>query len=204
MNIKSNKKSDNQTFKKILDRLQQLVPQKSIFLRAFVFLMFTFLSNYVWSYSGIISVFIFAVGIGYLFGSDYDNESKTVFIIITSIILFGFSTMNIYSINYKPIKVKYSKVSFTDSTEKIVFYMTYPTHDTIVLTPSTKKYYTAREIGKDFNLTITTKGEFDHISKLRGNNTIEKYTYTLNVKSGNFNLSTKWKESTTKLFKDIK
>ena len=204
MNIKSNKKSDNQTFEKILNRLQQLVPEKSKIIRILVFLVFIILSNYVWSYSGVISIFIMAVGVGYLFDNGSNIESKVFFLIAISAILLIFSTINVYQINYKPIQAKYSKILFTDSTEKIIIYMTYPINDTIVLTPSSKKYYTAKEIGKDFNLTITTKGEFDHISKLRGNNTIEKYTYTLNVKSGNFNLSTKWKESTNKLFKDIK
>ena len=204
MNIKSNKKSDNQTFEKILNRLQQLVPEKSKIIRILVFVVFIILSNYVWSYSGVISIFIMAVGVGYLFDNGSNIESKTFFIIIVSTILFIFSTINVYQINYKPIQAKYSKILFTDSTEKIIIYMTYPINDTIVLTPSSKKYYTAKEIGKDFNLTITTRGEFDHISKLIYNNKIKKYTYTINIKSGNFKLSTKWKESTTKLFKDIK
>ena len=204
MNIKSNKKSDNQTFEKILNRLQQLVPEKSKIIRILVFLVFIILSNYVWSYSGVISIFIMAVGVGYLFDNGSNIKSKVFFLIAISAILLIFSTINVYHIDFKPIQAKYSKILFTDSTEKIIIYMTYPINDTIVLAPSSKKYYEAKEIGKDFNLTITTRGEFDHISKLIYNNKIKKYTYTINIKSGNFKLSTKWKESTTKLFKDIK
>ena len=114
------------------------------------------------------------------------------------------SHTNVYNKDGRTLKAEYSKIEFTDSTEKMVIFMTKPVKEVLVLHLSDKSYYNAKDIGKDFNITIQERTIGDHMGKLMGNGKeIEEWNYILTVKAGDFNYKNGgWKTGEKQLYKD--
>ncbi len=197
MNIKSNSKRKGPGFlKSAWLGFLEMVPEKigalgklTIMVAAFSF------AAWAWSYSGMLSVFLVVFGFILIVQDEWNDIgffSRMWFTLFAGLGVLMLGSPNMYHTNKNEMKVEYSKLTFTDSTEKIIIFMTSPVKQTINQPLSTEEYYTLKETQDDINMTITESGEYDHWSMLRGRESedgklqaddIEEYTYAFTIET---------------------
>ena len=134
-----------------------------------------------------------------------DFSDRLAFALIGGIILAFFGNMNVYRPQAKIINVVYSKLIFTDSTEKLIIFMTSPEVKTINQSLSTNEYYTLKENQKNIKMTITESGEYDHWSYLLHKEdkkyNFEEWTYGFIIKSNGITIKNdNWNKTKKRLF----
>lgn len=193
MNIKSNsKKQKTQHTKNMWKWIKNLVPEMGVGMKIMVMVVAITLSAMVWSFSGMASLFLIVFGFILIVQDQWGNigiGSRVLFTFFALIGTFILGIPNIYHTPDNVMEVKYSKLTFTDSTEKIIIFMTHPVKRTINQPLSTTEYYTLKEHRNDLNMTITESAEYDHWSMLNGRENgeeamqLEEYTYAFTIKS---------------------
>lgn len=195
MIIKSNKKKNGPGFlKSAYLGFLEVIPGQTTSIKILIFLGGVITSFFVWDYSGLVALFIVLFSIILIFQNDYDNfgiAERSMLSLFAVTIIYLLGTTNIYCTEDKKINVEYSKLIFTDSTEKIIIFMTYPEKRTVTQPLSTTEYYTLKDQQNDIKMFIIEKGTYEHWNKLyaRESNTtvvVNEYSYsfTINSQSG--------------------
>lgn len=211
MNIKSNRKKQGPSFFKSAWRgFKELLPDMNGGIKFLIFMVGVVVAFLVWDYSAMASIFSIAVG-GILIVQDDFNDigpgTRVVFTLLAALAVFMLGSPNVYHTDEKKYQVEYSKLTFTDSTEKIIIFMTYPEKKTVNQPLSTTQYYTLKEQKNDLNMTITESGEYDHWSMLSARESkdklkdIEEYTYSFTIKTPSDTIENKyWLKTKTRQF----
>ncbi len=214
MNIKSNsKKQGPGVLKSAWSRFKETLPGYGLGMKSLVLVASITIAAGVWQYSGMFSVFSVMVGLILIAQDDHNNigvVEKSMFIFFSIIVVFIFGSMNVYHTTPAPITIKYSKLTFTDSTEKLIIFMTYPEVKTINQPLSTTEYYTLKEQQDNIEMTIGESGEYDHWDMLLHKKDkafdIEEYTYSFTIKAGGKTIENKywWKTKTQQFVQKTK
>ena len=202
MHIKSNSKQH--TIRKWLTDKSEQLNDITSWIRVSIVLILSVVANYMWAYSGMLSVLIFLSG--FIIVAKTENEvtltERFFFFVGVCFIILLFGNSNTYSKHKDNIDVKYSKVVFTDATEKLIIFMTYPKKETVVLSKlPTADYYSLKEEKNNLKFVISETGRYAHWYKLAYNgnppdNTIGEWDYDLNISSPSFSIViTEWRSN---------
>ena len=194
MNIKSNSKKQGPGFlKSAWLGFLEVLPEATGALKTAIFLGGIIAAYFMWDYSGMIALFFVVLG-GILIVQDQWGDigigARLSFTLIAVVIVFWMGLSDVYFTQEKTIKVKYSKLIFTDSTEKIIIFMTYPEKRTVNQPLNTTQYYTLKDQEDNITMYITEKGTYDHWSMLdakdnndTSNPDVSEYSYGFTINS---------------------
>lgn len=206
MNIKSNSKQPSTLVGFWKDLKRKLSRNKNMNYHLFTVGMLVG-AYYAWSYSGILTLWLVVIGIWInVLKDNYDARTEQVItVVLTTFALLILSSTNVYSIDNKEIDVNYSKLEFTDSTERMVVHMIVPHKRVEVISNwSSSDYYTAKTNKDSVKIKIIEVGEHDHLSKVFENRKVEEYTYRLVVTfDGGSYKDISWSKTDTPKFPDV-
>ena len=187
MNIKSNSKKPSKVtsfFKSTWSLIKDIVSGLGTSKYFVFFLIMTISSYFAWDYSGMLSVWLALMAIIIPMQRDTwePMADHILLIIISSLVFIILSSMNVFDKENQIINVEYSKIEFTDSTERMVVYMSKPVKRVEVVADWTSSdYYTAKSNKDSIKIWITETASFDHIDKVANDNHIEEYNYRLDI-----------------------
>jgi len=149
-------------------------------------------SYYAWEYSGMLSLWLISINFLILFEGNHQSPSvgeKIAIGIVITILVMIMGTNNVYSNESRIIPVEFSKVVYTDSTEKTVIYMTSPIKKAVVVNFGASEYYMMKELDQNLTIQIVENGKYTHWDKLENQGAIDEYSYELVVVSPDQNFT---------------
>ena len=189
MKIKSDIKPESKIWKCIKGVVSDIVDSMQTMTFKIIISIILFFSAYViWEYSGLLSLLLIIFDIIILFGGENQTPTigeksliggKSLFAIFAIIIVAILGTNNVYKKEIRVIPVKFSKIVYTDSTEKTVIFMTEPIKKAVVVNFDASEYYMMKELDQNLTIKIIETGEFAHWDKLEGEGVIDEYKYDL-------------------------
>jgi hypothetical protein len=190
MKIKSDTKT-NSIFKKIINNYNISSMVKSLGFKIVLGSIMGFISYEMWFYSGLIALFILIFYIIIIFeGNPSPTVGKKLAFTFIAIVLIGLvGVNNIYKSETKIIPVEFSKIKYTDSTEKTIIFMTDPIKKAVVVEFGSSNYYMMKEADQNISIHIVERGFYNHWDKLLNNGSIEEYTYDLVIVSSDQNFT---------------
>jgi hypothetical protein len=201
MKVKSdNKKSINWSKYKPTMNFSNLDSFLKTWLGAWTILIICWVgAYYVWDYDGLLSVILWVISGIFLTSRKDDIGEKIGFSIFLTLLVMWIATADMITVKDKVTTtiVKYEKIEYIDSTEKIIIHAKEPINKVIVVdSMSSEQYYTVK--GKqDLNVSILYEPASDWYDYKNGEIGEHQYNYVIkdgvvDWKSRRFEKDEKW------------
>lgn len=136
---------------------------------------------FVWDTNALLSFIIMGIGVTFFLNRKDSFGEKIGFSVVVVLVFMIFATvdlMNNEKLNTETI-VKYDKVEFIDSTEKLIIYAVEPVKQTIVINKmSTEQYFTVKN-STDLNISIVYTPKSDYYDYKAGKISEHNYKYKI-------------------------
>ena len=137
---------------------------------------------YVWETSGLIALIIMGVGVSFFLNRKDSIGDRIGMSIVIATVFVILATTNIFEnkkLNTETI-VKYDKIDYIDSTEKMIIYAVEPIKQTIVINKLTTETYFTVKNSKDINVSIVYTPMSDYYDYKSGKISEHDYNYKIN------------------------
>jgi len=146
----------------------------------------------MWDYSGLFALLIIIIYGVIVFEGSHQSPTigeKIGFIFVAIFLVGLIGTNNVYKNEPNIIPVKFSKINYTDSTEKTIIFMTEPIKKAVVVKFNSSDYYMMKEQDQNVTIQIIERGVYTHWDKLENKGIIDEYTYDLVIVSPDQNFT---------------
>lgn len=148
-------------------------------------------SYFVWDYSIVVSFIFFGFANAFLFAKKDNIPEKIVLAIIIGLVFSWMASANILTHNnqIKETNVKYDKIEYIDSTEKMIVHITEPIKKVLVISDLKSEAYFTVKGRQDINVSILYQPNSDLYDYV--DDEITDHDYYFKFKDGDL----EWKSS---------